>query len=308
MKKQNLYIDIYNDKFPLIKDLYSYHEEIQEKINNVNYFQNVFLMMKYRPYNKQLSTYIIDVLKEKNLCGVRADMKDWMITGDSIMNPLAVLYCCQYGIALFDRPDDGQFYGPNVAYELGIMHSQNKKCLILIHDDIKDKKPFDILGKMHKVYKEQLDVKELILDWIEENKIEATLSSKVERHNIAIGIIKYRNKFLMTKRKVQENNLTWSFPAVQLKPNHAPELLLTREILAETNITVKPVLLIGERAHPNIPTYVYYWLCDYVKGDVENCDTDENEYVKWLTAEEALSSITSDIYPKVKDLLINSKE
>ena len=91
MKKQNLYIDIYNDKFPLIKDLHSYHEEIQEKINNVNYFQNVFLMMKYRPYNKQLSTYIIDVLKEKNLCGVRADMKDWMITGDSIMNPLAVL-------------------------------------------------------------------------------------------------------------------------------------------------------------------------------------------------------------------------
>ena len=69
-------------------------------------------MMKYRNYNKKLSDYIIEVLKQNNLNGVRADMRNWNITAGSIQNPLAVLYCCKYGIALFDKPDDGQDYGP----------------------------------------------------------------------------------------------------------------------------------------------------------------------------------------------------
>ena len=301
------YVKVFNDKYSLLKDLVSYEEEIQNRINETNFFENVFLMMKYRNYNKKLSDYIIEVLKQNNLNGVRADMRNWNITAGSIQNPLAVLYCCKYGIALFDKPDDGQDYGPNVAYELGIMHLQNKNCLILIHEDIKDKKPFDILGKMHKTYKDQLDVKDLIIEWIEENNIKPNINNKINFFNVAVGIVKKDNMFLITKRKVKENNLIWSFPAVQIKPNSNQIELLKKEIKNETNINVIPTLKFGERPHPNTPSYVYYWLCDYISGEVENCDNEENEEVKWVTANEALELITSDIYPKLKELLINSK-
>ncbi len=300
-------VKVFNDEYVLLKDLISYKDEIQNRINETNFFENVFLMMKYRSYNKRLSDYIIETLRQNGLNGVRADMKNWNITGGSIQNPLAVLYCCRYGIALFDKPDDGQFYGPNVAYELGIMHLQNKNCLILIHEDIKDKKPFDILGKIHKTYKDSLDVKDLIIEWIEENNIKPNINSKIELFNIAIGIVKKDNKFLLTKRRIKENNLVWSFPAVQIKPTWNQIELLKKEIKNETNIVVSPTLKIGERPHPTTPSYAYYWLCDYVSGELKNCDLEENEEVKWVTANEALELITSDIYPKLKEFLINSK-
>ncbi len=300
-------VSVLNEKYLLTKDLSSYQEEIQGKINNTNFFENVFLMMKYRGYNSKLGEFIVKTLKEKGLNGVMANMKDWMITGDSVLNPLAVLYCCNYGIALFDKPEDGQYYGPNVAYELGIMHSQNKKCLILIHEDICNKKPFDFLAKIHKVYKEQLDVQELVSLWIEENNIKACSNTKRENYKIAVGIVKYKDRFLMTKRRKNENSLLWGFPAVQLKPCLDQATLLENEIKKETNIVARPILMIGERAHPNTPTYVYYWFCEYIEGDIINGDEQENEYVEWKTANEALSLITSDTFPPLKELLIQSK-
>lgn len=57
------YVKVFNDKYSLLKDLVSYEEEIQNRINETNFFENVFLMMKYRNYNKKLSDYIIEVLE-----------------------------------------------------------------------------------------------------------------------------------------------------------------------------------------------------------------------------------------------------
>lgn len=151
--------------YTLLKELRAYQEEIQNKIDS-SYDNNVFIMTKFRDYNEKISQEIIEALKKEGFNGVRADMADWNITGDSILNPLAVLYCCKYGIALFDEPIDNQDYGPNVAYELGIMHYQHKNCLILIHESISNKKPFDLLGKIHAQYKDGLEIGDIIKDWL----------------------------------------------------------------------------------------------------------------------------------------------
>lgn len=115
-------IAINKKRFDLLKELNSFKKEMYGKISATDYDKNVFLMMKYRPDNKDLSDFIISTLEANGLNGVRADMNDWNITGDNVSNPLAVLYCCKYGIALFDAPEKRQNFSPNVAYELGIMH------------------------------------------------------------------------------------------------------------------------------------------------------------------------------------------
>lgn len=306
MEEYKSYVEVCNKKFDLLSGLIPYQHNIQHRINTTNVFSNVFIMMKYRDYNEELSNFIIDTLKENGLNGIRADMEDWNLTEDSVFNPLAVLYCCNYGIALFDKPLDGQYYGANVAYELGIMHLQNKKCLILIHDDIKDKKPFDILGRMHKTYNNDLGVKKLINKWIRENKIYPHLKSTINPYIIAVGIIKYNNMFLLTKRQKKEQTLEWGFPAAQIKPNSMQEDILVSEIKKETNIDVKILFKIGERKFPNIPVYVHYYFCEYIKGEIVNLDPSENEIVKWASANEALRKITSDIYPPIKEILSNS--
>lgn len=159
-------IEINGVKYPLMRDLAPYKRNIEKRLEQTSFDRNVFLMMKYRDYNSDLGKYIISLFKGKGVTCIRADMESWKLTGDSVTNPLAVLYCCKYGIALFDEPEDGESFGPNVAYELGIMHYQGKECLILMHKTLTLKKPFDIISKLHSQYDKDLSVERPIKSWI----------------------------------------------------------------------------------------------------------------------------------------------
>jgi hypothetical protein len=82
---------------------------------------------------------------------------------------VAVLYCCRYGLALYDEPEKDNAFSPNVTYELGMMHLQLKECLILRHDSLPDT-PFDLIHKLHKPYKKEIELRKLIARWAEELK------------------------------------------------------------------------------------------------------------------------------------------
>ena len=118
--------------YELIKPLIGFKRDIEHQLSRSSFAENVFLMMKFRDVNLDLGQYIVENLKKDGFRGVRADHDEWNLTGN-VYNPIAVLYCCKYGIALFDEPEEHQAYSPNVAYELGMMHYQNKNCLILRH-------------------------------------------------------------------------------------------------------------------------------------------------------------------------------
>jgi len=124
-----------NKKYELIRSLVGHKQKILEKLNKYKYEKNIFLMMKFRSTNNEAYLYMKELIEKNGYNCVRADQKEWKIT-DDVYNPLAVLYCCKYGIALFDEAENGVHYNPNVSYELGIMHYQKKECLILKHKDL----------------------------------------------------------------------------------------------------------------------------------------------------------------------------
>jgi hypothetical protein len=150
--------------YELIKPLIGFKRDIESRLAQFPFSKNVFLMMKFRDSNRDLGEYIIEALRDRGLRGVRADQEAWNITGN-VFNPIAVLYCCKYGIALFDEPEENQAYSPNVAYELGMMHYQNKECLILRNASL-PVMPFDLIKDLYKTYDRDLQVRGMISSWI----------------------------------------------------------------------------------------------------------------------------------------------
>lgn len=151
-------------KCELIKPLIGYKEKLQRQLDRYPYEKNVFLMMKFRDSNLEFYKYIKRELKVRGLNCVRADEAEWNITND-VYNPLAVLNCCKYGIALFDEPEKNAEYNPNVAYELGIMHYQRKHCLIMRHSSLSEI-PFDLIKNLYVTYSEKFEFESIMDKWL----------------------------------------------------------------------------------------------------------------------------------------------
>ena len=160
--------------FPLLKPLVGFRAEILARLARHPYERNVFLMLKFRPGNADLSDFILETLARHGFHGVRADQPEWNLT-NNVYNPVAVLYCCKYGIALFDEAEPGQTYSANVAYELGMMHLQRKTCLILKHASL-PQLPFDLIKDLYVSYERKPPVRKWIERWIEEISATATPS------------------------------------------------------------------------------------------------------------------------------------
>jgi len=153
-------------QYELMSALVGFKPRIEERLTRFPFDKNVFLMMKFRDSNKDLSEFILENLASHGLTGVRADQPEWSITRN-VYNPIAVLYCCKYGVALFDEPEENQAYSPNVVYELAIMHYQNKQCLILKHASLPPV-PFDLVKDLYESYSKDLQVKRIVARWIRE--------------------------------------------------------------------------------------------------------------------------------------------
>ncbi len=156
------------ERLPILKPLIGFKKAIQSHIERYPYDRNVFLMMKFRESNRLIFRFIKSHLEKNGFNCVRADQREWNIT-NNVYNPVAVLYCCKYGIVLFDEPEKGNYFSPNVAYELGMMHLQGKECLILRHISLPSM-PFDLVGDLHKPYSKDLELEDIVLDWIEKIK------------------------------------------------------------------------------------------------------------------------------------------
>jgi hypothetical protein len=152
--------------FRLIKPLIGYQEDIQNQLIKFPFEKNVFLMLRFRDENQDLSDYIIKRLKAAGLKGVRADQPQWNITND-VYNPIAVLYCCKYGIALFDKAEENQAYNPNVIYELAIMHSLGRECMILRNISLPPV-PFDLLKNLYTPYADRDTIQRNIRLWVQQ--------------------------------------------------------------------------------------------------------------------------------------------
>lgn len=141
-----------------------YKDRLTRQLKKFPYEKNFFLMMKFRKNNEAFYGFIRNELEKYGYNCVRADEPEWNLT-DNVYNPIAVLDCCKYGIALFDEPEDGANYNPNVAYELGIMQNQGKPCLILKHSSLKVV-PFDLVKELYKPYTREIEFQKIFKDWL----------------------------------------------------------------------------------------------------------------------------------------------
>jgi hypothetical protein len=129
------------------------------------YDRSVFLMVRYRSRNEQLIRSIKASVGKHDLSLIVA--RDHRLT-DNLDNAVACLLCCSRGIAVFDEPDPEQVFSPNVAYELGIMHTLGRDCLILKHSAIKALHT-DILSKLYCEYGDPGEAVQHLSNWLEEH-------------------------------------------------------------------------------------------------------------------------------------------
>jgi len=138
------------EQITLPKRLVGYKTEIEQFLKNHPYERNVFLMMPFRDATKKLRASIRSTCGKYKLHLVIAD-EAHIVENDMNSNVLSCLLGSQYGIAVFSRPESQQTVNPNVAYELGMMHRDDKVCLIL-----KDRRlralPVDLIGYLYTEY------------------------------------------------------------------------------------------------------------------------------------------------------------
>lgn len=126
---------------------------------------------------------------------------------------------------------------------------------------------------------------------------------------IAIGIVKYNGCVLMTKRKKAEGNLSWGFPASNIKPSEVDEMdyRIVREVQSETNVKTELIDLLGYRIQPTTNVIAYYYALSYVSGQPLNLDDHENLEATWVPLSEYKNLVTSHVFEKVVDYLDDNR-
>ena len=115
---------------------------------------------------------------------------------------------------------------------------------------------------------------------------------------VAIAIVVRGRDVLLVHRRDDTAGLRWQFVAGMVKPGQRCENVAVRETLAETGIHCTVTERLGGRLHPITGVRCEYYLCNYLAGDVENRDADENVSVIWAPRADLTKFVPANlIYP-----------
>lgn len=151
--------DVGNELIP--RALYGWIPQMQSFLRQYSFDRNVFIMVAYRTSLAKLIKRIRGTLEGQRLNAVVA--RDHPLT-DDLYNPIACLLCCNFGIAIFDRPEPRQTHNANVIYELAVMHILKRPLLILKHASVKAM-PSDFLHKLYEKYESVDEAAEIVRGW-----------------------------------------------------------------------------------------------------------------------------------------------
>jgi hypothetical protein len=152
--------DLPNELVP--RFLLGWLPEIRKFLGQFPFENNVFVMIAYRQKLEPLIAAIKEEVEGFDLNPVVA--KDNTLT-DDLYNPIANLLCCKYGIAVFDRGETGQKHNANVVYELAVMQTFRRPCVIMKHSDVTSM-PSDFLHKLYQPYRTKDDAIAAIRKWL----------------------------------------------------------------------------------------------------------------------------------------------
>jgi hypothetical protein len=150
-----------NDLIP--NALYGWANAIRTFLRQNSYDHNVFVMVAYRSSLEKLVSDVRQALTNLGLNPIVA--RDHNLT-DDLYNPLACLLCCRYGVAIFDKGESKQLHNANIVYELAMMQTLKRPCMILKRQNVKTM-PSDFLHKLYEPYRTPKDAVDAVKSWWE---------------------------------------------------------------------------------------------------------------------------------------------
>ena len=124
-----------------------------------------------------------------------------------------------------------------------------------------------------------------------------------QRPPIAAAIVVKDGRVLMVRRRVNEGELSWQFPAGAVEAGESADDAAVRETLEETGLTVRAAGGLGERVHPNTGRTMLYVACDVVDGTAYVADEEEIADVAWCDRATLTAYIPHPFYSPVQEHL-----
>ena len=123
---------------------------------------------------------------------------------------------------------------------------------------------------------------------------------------IVAAIVVDDGRVLVVRRRVREGDLSWQFPAGELKPGESFDAAAVRETREEVGLTVKATQLLGERVHPATGRQMIYVACETVSGTAAVVDQEELDAIAWCTQSELAVRVPHALFPAVQAYLDES--
>lgn len=124
-----------------------------------------------------------------------------------------------------------------------------------------------------------------------------------QRTGIAAAIVVHEGRVLMVRRRVNEGQLSWQFPAGEVEPGESCEGAAVRETREETGLTVSAAKLLGERVHPKTGRLMSYTACDVLSGTAYVADTEELAELAWVAHGEIVQYVPYGLFEPVQAYL-----
>ncbi|MER6782350.1 MULTISPECIES: NUDIX hydrolase [Streptomyces] len=123
------------------------------------------------------------------------------------------------------------------------------------------------------------------------------------QRRVAGAVVVHEGRVLLVRRRVEEGQLSWQFPAGKVEPGESCEEAAVRETKEEAGLDVVAVVRLGERVHPITGRQVSYTACEVVGGTEHVADADEVAEVAWANLSEIPRYIPYGLFEPVQQHL-----
>ena len=126
-----------------------------------------------------------------------------------------------------------------------------------------------------------------------------------DSHSIAAAVIVDDGRVLLVRRRVEEGQLSWQFPAGKVKSGESSNEAAVRETLEEVGLAVQAVGSLGERVHPDTGRTIVYVACEIVNGAARVASKEEIAEVAWCYRATLSAYLPYPLYGPVQEYLDN---
>ncbi|WP_040477244.1 NUDIX hydrolase [Longispora albida] len=120
---------------------------------------------------------------------------------------------------------------------------------------------------------------------------------------IAAAVVVSDGRVLLVRRKQREGQLSWQFPAGEVEPGETGTDAAVREAHEETDLIVRAIGTLGNRAHLATGRTMIYVACEVLSGTARVADEEELAEVEWCDGTRLAECIPYPLFGPVRAYL-----